>query len=762
MSKIFCIGSAEGLIGGILAIGIATGFPHLAKSADIEPSAGLEEIIVTAQRRQENMQEVPISMSAITGATLENLGIRDFNDYAALIPNLSIGVGSGAGGAGSGAGVSSARAVAIRGVAGNNTTALYLDDTPVPLSLDPRVIDFDRVEVLRGPQGTLFGAGSMGGTIRIVTREPSLDQTSGKVDVEGAYVDHGGGSYSVNGTINVPIIPGNVALRASMFSAFDPGLFTRKWGGSLNPPESLTIPYPPGGVPEGQKDHVGAQQNTGVMVSLAITPSAIPGLTITPMFMYQHYNTNGEALADYTADNFVQNRPLDVPEEVEDRWSFAGLTFKQVTDIGRFVAYGSYFYRDTLDLEDTTEVTSILFYDLPYYVPAPLSNALITRTWTGEARFESDLKGPVDFVIGVYDSLSERQFVEELDAPGINAATGGAIGSDLIYSQNSPNADRQLAEFLDVTYKVTSALQLSAGVRRAKLNDQGTYIANGNENGGFSDAYSDHGETDIAPRYTAKYQIAPGQMLYASAAKGFRIGGVNSLLPPICDASLGALGITNGQSFKTDSLWSYEIGSKNVWADDRVSSRIAVYRIDWKGIQRAIFLPCTYDVVANSGAAVSTGGELELDLAPIPHLILNVAAGIENAKITEATVQSGTYVGQPLNEVPKWTGSVVAQYSIPVGARTGFIRGDWTYTGSRTSFNNIPPPEGLPLQSYSLVNLRAGISQGPWECALFARNLFNKLGVVGDELGYSGQLPDRPRLFVTRPRTIGLQLHRAF
>jgi len=752
---------ACGVLGVFSGLGIGIVLQHSALSAETEDaSTGLEAIVVTAQRRTEKMQDVPISMSAITGTTLENLGLKSFNDYSALIPNLSVGVGSGAGGAGSGAGVSSSRAVAIRGVAGNNTTALYLDDTPVPLSLDPRVIDIDRVEVLRGPQGTLFGAGSMGGTIRLVTRQPSLDQTSGSVDTEGSYVDHGGGGYSVNGTLNIPLIPEMVALRASAFSAFDPGLFTRTWGGPLNP-QSLIIPYPPD-VPEGQKDHVGAQQNTGVMVSLAITPGGIPGLSVTPMFMYQHYNTNGEALADYAADDFVQTRPMDVPEEVEDRWSFAALTLKQQTEFGRFVAYGSYFYRNALDLEDTTEVTSILFYNLPYYVPAPLPNTLITRTWTGEARFESDLKGPVDFVVGVYDSVSERQFIESLDAPGINAATGGAIGTDLIYTQNSPNADRQLAEFLDVTYKVTDAFQLSGGVRRAKLNDQGTYIANGNENGGPSDAYSDHGETDTAPRFTAKYQLAPGQMLYASAAKGFRIGGVNSILPPICYSSLAALGITNGQSFKTDSLWSYELGAKNIWADGRVSSRVAVYRIDWQGIQRAIFLPCTYNVVANSGAAVSTGGEVELDLAPIPHLLLNAAAGIKNAKITEATVQSGTYVGQPLNEVPKWTSSLVAQYSMPLGTHTGFIRGDWTYTGSRTSFNNVAPPAGLAMPAYSVVNLRVGLNQGPWEFALFSRNLFNKLGVVGDEIGYSGQLPDRPRLFVTRPRSIGLQLHRAF
>jgi outer membrane receptor protein involved in Fe transport len=251
-------------------------------------------------------------------------------------------------------------------------------------------------------------------------------------------------------------------------------------------------------------------------------------------------------------------------------------------------------------------------------------------------------------------------------------------------------------------------------------------------------------------------------MVYASAAKGFRIGGTNSLLPPICDQSLAALGIHNGDPFKSDSLWSFELGSKNSWANDRVRSRVAAYRINWKGLQESIYLPCTFSVVGNSGAAVSKGAELEVDMALIDHLTLNLAAGYESAKITEATTSSNTVVGQPLNDVPKWTGSVIAQYVIPMGERQGFLRGDWSYTGTRSSFINTPPPDGLTLHSYSQVNLRVGANQGPWEVALFARNVFNTLGEIGDLMPEGAQLPGRPRYFVTRPRTIGLQVKRDF
>ncbi len=750
----------------IASLALLVSTVHAQSGAQTGTSAAdqLEDVVVTAQRRAEKLQDVPISMSAVTGATLENFGDKALTDYAATIPNLAVSSGAGAGGNGNAFGVSSTRAIAIRGVFGNNTTGFYLNDTPVPMSLDPRVVDIDRVEVLRGPQGTLFGQGSMGGTVRLVTREPAVDNFYGKVDAEGNYVEHGGGGYSAQGTLNVPVVTGNAGLRVSAYSAFDPGLFTRTWGGPLDP-RSPIIDYPPGGAPVGHKDHVGAQQGEGFSVSVKIAPELVPGLTITPLFMYQHTNTNGYPLADYTPDNFTQTRPLDVGEAVEDRWSFGALTVKHEASFGRFVLSGTYFYRRAYDLEDTTDANAIVFWGLPYYVPAPLPNVLNTRTWTGEVRFESTFNGPVQFVVGFFDSLSERHFRENYLAPGLNAASGYTIGTDLEYTQNTPNADRERAEFVDVTYKPVERLQFTAGVRRAYLAHEAAYTADGPLNGGFSgppDTYSNASEHDTAPRYTAKYQFAPNQMVYASAAKGFRIGGTNSVLPPICDADLAALGIKNGGAFKSDSLWSYEIGSKNSFADERVRTRLAAYRIDWKGIQQSVYLACTFNVVANSGEAVSKGAEAEIDLAPLDHLTLNLSAGYEDAQITQATAASRTVVGQSLTGVPKWSGSATAQYTIPLDVRTAFLRAQWEYVGARKSFNNIAPPEGRDLGSYGLLNLRTGFNQGPWELTLSARNVFNRLGIIGDLIPEGAELAGRPRLFVTRPRTIGLELKREF
>lgn len=746
-----------------LALTLFSSVPARSQEAP-SASPALQEVVVTAQRRQEKLSDVPISMAVVTGATMEAFGEKSISQYTAGIPNLSITSGAGAGGNGSSFGVSSTRAIAIRGVFGNNTTSLYLNDTPVPMSLDPRILDLARVEVLRGPQGTLFGASAMGGTIRLITHQVSLGQTSGTLDAQGSDTDHGGGGYSADGTLNAALIPSVAGMRLSFLSAFTPGLYTRTWGGPLDP-RSPIIAYPPGGAPAGHKDHVGAQQATALSAELRVDPPGISGLEITPIFMYQRTNTNGYPLADYAPDDFIQTRPLNVPEAVEDRWSFAGLTLHQQTSFGRFIGSGTYFYRNAFDLEDTTDINAIVFWGIPYYVPAPLPNTLLTKTWTGEVRFESSIRGPVQFVVGLYTSKSDRRFLEYYNAPGLNAASGGTIGTDLEFTQNTPNTDKERAAYVDVTYDVTRHVQVSAGIRRAYLDHAGAYTANGPLNGGSSGppaTFSEHGEYDTAPRYTARYKLSSNHMVYASAAKGFRIGGTNSLLPPICDSDLAALGLANGSPFSSDSLWSYEVGSKDTWAHGRMRSSLAVYQIDWTGIQQSVYLQCTFNLVANSGSARSNGAELETDFAPLDNLTLGASVGFENARITQATVQSRTVVGQPLTGVPRWSGSINGQYTIPFATWTGFVRGQWEFTGARTSFNNVAPPVGRALPSYSLLNLRTGGDLGPWEITLFMDNVLDKLGVTGDLIPEGAELAGRPRLFVTRPRTTGLEVRRSF
>ena len=743
-------------------------------AAEQPTSPALAEVIVTAERRAESIDTVPLSVTAVTGDEMRRLGQESFFDVTSAIPNLALGTGAGAGGNGNGFGVSSTRAVAIRGVAGNNTTAFYIDDTPVPVSLDPRMLDVERIEILRGPQGTLFGASSMGGTVRLITREAASDSSGGRVELEGYDMDDGGGGYSALGNLNWALVPDAVGLRANVFSAFTPGYFTREWGIATFP----LVPLPPG-APSGEKTHVGSNQETGASVTMKITPPAIPGLTVSPIFLYQKEASNGYPVADYTPENLVQQRPLDVPEGFSDQWSFTGVTAKYERGWGHFIGSFTYFYRRAGDDEDGTDwlastpglVPSTTYPGapyVPYYIPSPSINYLFTKSFTGELRFESSLAGPVQFILGAYSDLIDRRFYEIEYSYGINQATDGAITGagftdpDLFFDENAPNADRQRALFIDLEYKLTEALRLSAGVRRTYTSHEFDEIALGWGAGGYFQTSGEAGEYNTTPRYTASYQLAPDDMVYASAAKGFRIGGSNFELPPICEASLEEFNLTNGAPFTSDSLWSYELGTKNGWDEDRIRTRLAAFRIDWNKIQQTIFLPCTFEVTVNSGSAVSEGGEFEADLAPLPGLTVNLSAGYTDAKITEAAPGGFTYVGQPLNDVPKWNGSTSVQYSFPLSSdKQGFVRGQYISVGRSYSFVNAPLT-GRVREPYELLHLRAGLDSGPWEFAAFCRNVFNTRGNLGDLLPETGELPGRPRWFITEPRTIGLYVRRSF
>jgi iron complex outermembrane recepter protein len=252
-------------------------------------------------------------------------------------------------------------------------------------------------------------------------------------------------------------------------------------------------------------------------------------------------------------------------------------------------------------------------------------------------------------------------------------------------------------------------------------------------------------------------------MLYASAAKGYRIGGANSQLPDICPAPYSE----GPTPFGSDDLWSYEVGTKNSWVDGKINTRLAVYRIDWNQMQQSILLACSFHVTENIGSAVSKGGEFELDGSPFSGLYVNLGVGFEDAALTEAPPGSPLPVGSPLNGVPRWTGSVLGDYSFPMFFGTGFVRAQYSYTGSSISDNNpVSVVTATVAQRYrapySLLNLFFGGKRGSWEASLFVKNVADTRGNLGDEQSEISELPGRPRWLITQPRTIGIDVKKEF
>ena len=740
--------------------------PAADSAALSESGEGLSEIVVTAQRREESLQQTPISVTAITTQQITDFGLRNFVDYAKSVPNMSFGMGGNPFGV-PGFGYSSTRQIVIRGVTGADTTSLYIDDTPIPSVVDPRVYDLERIEVLRGPQATLFGASSMGGTVRLITKKADPGGARGSLDMQAFDINAGGFGYDVSGSVKVPVVANNAGLRLSVFDTFSPGYFTKIFGVANVP----GVDFAPGTQISGSTN-LGDTREYGGTASVLITPEAIPGLSIVPLVMLQRSDVNGYPLAEDNASNFTQVRPLDVTESSLGQWQFYAITAKYAAGFGDFISSTSFFHRYSQDVEDGTMWFATFQSD--YYSPLPYLAATALQTYdsqevTEELRFQSRLRGRLQFVAGFFYQRAPTSSPFSYPIPGLNAASGYTLGTDNIAQIDEETVSKQTAAFADIAYTPFEKLQLSAGVRKASLESSGHYAIVQPPSLHADVSYSfDQKQQPVTPRFVAKYSFDADDMTYASASKGFRIGGENPPETGPCAAGVRMLGLPVGVPipYYSDSLWSYELGVKNLWDDRKIATRAAAYYIDWSNVQQTVLLPvCGIPVQLNAGAARIVGGEGELTARIASGFELDAGLGYEDGKITEAkTLPNGQVVGfpvgTPLSGVPKWTASFRAAYTTATRFGSAFVRGEYSFVGSSLSLAN--GGAGLYRAEYSLVDLRAGLHSGDWTTTLFVKNLFNTAANYGDIVTVAGVVPGQTRLVVAQPRTIGLELRRSF
>jgi outer membrane receptor protein involved in Fe transport len=266
-------------------------------------------------------------------------------------------------------------------------------------------------------------------------------------------------------------------------------------------------------------------------------------------------------------------------------------------------------------------------------------------------------------------------------------------------------------------------------------------------------------ETGVNPKFGVEFRPTSHAMVYATAAKGFRIGGVNSFAENLCAADLTALGLTAAQAktFASDSLWNYEVGAKTAWLDHRLTVNGAFFVIDWANVQQQVSLPdCGFSIGVNSGSARSVGGELEIQAALTHALKWSFGAGYEDAKITNAGQFNIIPVGTPIQQVPHWTVNTALDYTVDVRGTPIFFHGDYAYVGSSLSTVNNGPTMPLVRPAYSLVNLKTGIDIQRWEISVFVDNLFDEHANLSDVPPQGIELPGRPRIAVNRPRTVGV------
>ena len=732
----------------------------------------LEEVIVTATKRAQSLQEVGMSITAISERDIEEMGIDSYLDFAVRVPNLGTAFQSD--------GRFDANSPSLRGIFGSGdksssaTTGFYIDDVPVTAALQPRVLDLERIEVLRGPQGSLYGARSMGGTIRLITQQPSLDETSGSIHTSLSSVEDGGENYALDGSINMPLVEGKVGLRMAAYYGSISGIYDRVY-------EPNWLNYQTGEIVTGTTPAFATNKDTddeeymGGQVALKFMVN--DDLSITPKYMYQRIEADGLPFADVDAENMETRRFFDSEEPGEDEWWIASVVVNWSVGAGDITSTTAYYERETSEFEEEHTFLDFI-YGAAVGIPiTPLESTLETtseyQNFTHETRFTSSSDGPINYTVGLFygDSEFVRGYPPALQ-PGVNDALNDFIGApadivpgDLIFITDQPEKVEELAIFGEVTWDVTEQLALTAGGRWYDTSVSFSSVSDGFANGGPSEFSGKQSESGFNPKVMASFDASDSVNLYASASKGFRIGGVNGQISPtLCGDELDRVGLDPDslRTYDSDELWSYEIGVKSRLADNRVTLNAAAFYIDWQDSLQVQRLACGFQVDANIGDVESTGFEVELSAVPFDGLTIDLGVGYTNTEVSKAAGDGfpGYEKGQELHGVPNLTASGSVQYVFPAFAEwDGRLRLDGNYYGESTSFNNGTI---VDRDSWQALNLRAGVQNDTWDITAFADNLTDERANLADNRSIAAEMPGRPRIVTNRPRTIGVEARYRF
>jgi iron complex outermembrane receptor protein len=775
-------------------------------------SGGLETVVVTATRRSEQLSKVPASISAFTSARLDQLDAKSISDLVAYTPGVNFDTES--------------KDISIRGVnstAGDATTGIYIDDTPIQLrSLGfgsdntlPSVFDLERVEVLRGPQGTLFGAGSEGGTVRYITPQPSLTDYSVYAKSEVSATQDGAPSYEAGVAVGGPIIDDKLGFRVSGWGRED--------GGWIDKVDYM------------DPSHV-LQSNTNwtdtYVGRAALTWKPTAHLTLTPSVFYQNRDQNN--IDDYwvgISDPDRGDYKTGTPENMGDKDHFTLAAMKGDYDFGgaELISNTSFF-----DRKELVQDYSATLYDLSYFqgiiakkeVPAfghrcrdglcgyyrlndfknglpipPLLTATgidlpgfdgtapfghyeatnnVTNTqdnFTQEVRLQStDSEAPFTWIVGFFYSNQSQLSVEEINDPQLPALTqylwGLGMTDPLSWGEGLlPNGDdyinhtrgheHQIALFANATYAITPELKVQVGARVAQTHFDFTNFSDGPQNfGPLTGAPGHKDEKPFTPMANITWQINDDDMVYATYAEGYRIGGANPLFPVQACTEI----TSEPESYNSDSVISYEAGTKDKFFDGLFEASGSVYYLKWKNIQQVVSLPsCGFRYTTNQGAAESKGFDLEGEWLAMEGLNIDFSLGFTDAHYTDTSESAGLILAKPGDKLPgsPWTFSLGAQYDRKLWEHDSFFRVDYEFQGQETGLTPerdatttlfdgglVPEPET------NMLKVRAGTSVKNINLALFMDNVLNSHPLL--DLNHQDENTLLYEASTFRPRTFGL------
>jgi iron complex outermembrane receptor protein len=785
----------------VLAADTATEAPELAT---------LAEVVVTSTRREENLSKVPISVTALTQEDMETKGIKDITDVARFTPGINIdntGTGN----------------IAIRGIAstgGAGTTGIYIDDTPIQLralafnpdETLPKSFDVDRIEVLRGPQGTLFGAGSEGGTVRYITTQPSLTKSSVYGRAEVSYTQGGEASYEAGVAAGGPIIADTLGARATVWYRRDGGWIDRVDPTALDPIHSVV--------------DKNANHAETVLVRLAGIWAANTHWTLTPSIYYQNRqlhdaSTYWPIYSRPSSDKFISGAPQAIP--TPDKFYLPALKIEGHFDAFNLISNTSYYHRKETSGYDGT------LYNLEFYqtypaqgyvpgflpgVPFPLLDAsgihlpASIADYRSPATVDNDQQNLTQeirlvsansnarfvWTAGVFFSSNHQQYLEQIHDPLLENFWQAVAGESYLtvfsgtpYDPQFPNDayflqthanDRQIAVFGEGTFAIIDQLKATVGVRYSNTKFSFNTLTGGPQL--FLPDQANNGdkqENSFTPKVDISYQLNARNLFYATYAKGFRPGGANNPVPQAaCTQDFANFGITQAPAtFSSDSVNSYEIGAKNNFAD-RVKIATSIYYINWHNIQQRLVPPiCQISFIANLGQAVAKGADFQGEFLITDALTAELTAGFTSARYTRNSafsaaerapivVAGDAITGEGGQPIPPFTASAGLEYRFNAYSHDLFVRADYEYQG-RARW--LPPqqdpntqlfdPNNYTLVATNFVSLRAGAKFGEMQLEPFIDNLLNAHPVTNYNFSiYQAGFSRLETDYTFRPRTFGL------
>ncbi len=753
-----------------------------AASARKPAQTAIEEVVVTAEKRASTVQSTPLSITALSGRQLQQAGITTVGQVVDTVPGLSI--------RSSGPGQTELEARGLSSSGGSSpTVGFYLDETPLTppaaslngkVVIDPDLFDLARVEVLRGPQGTLYGAGSMGGTIKLLTNPPDFSGFYGQVDTTLSGTAGGGANPTGKIMVNIPIVDDKVALRLVAEEKYVSGWIDR----IVDDPFPLPVNPSPAcapylectrgnvtAVPSRTIPNVNDEHLQSARASLLLKPT--PDLTIDTTFLYQRIDLGGYNEFDIppgSSTALAHYQPYDLAEPFSDDFKLFSTTVNYNLDFATLTSATSYWERDERQTQDASEAIYSLLNSFGLspagYVPTTFTEEDLSDQFSEELRLASNGTGRLKWLAGVFYSRLESIYRDTNQAPGdAYLSVGGAQANPrgIIYDANNPYHVDQYAVFGEGSYKILPSLTFTAGLRYFSYSTHVDEIENGigtsSGNATPTSASYNTSASGVTPKFNLSYQPDKDLTLYIEIAKGFRPGGVNLPIP----TSIGCT-LTN-EVYQPDTIWNYELGEKARMFDGRLTVNADVYYIQWSNVQQLVNQTCGYPLTQNAGNAQSYGPELEVSARLTDELTLSMSGTYTHAALTSVNnsltaADPGLVPGTPILNIPNYTESTVLSYRHA-------LSDDWQLVGRiQNSYVGVSTDISYryeKLQPYDIIGVRGGLVGPRWSVFLFVDNVTDKHAEISiNTTSFSWIIPSLTRAATNLPLTGGVEVSYKF